>query len=43
MQEVPSVWCGENGARQDWLLVRPERLAHVPDAIGWRPIRERNQ
>jgi NADPH:quinone reductase len=24
---------GENGAWQDWLLVRPEHLAHVPDAI----------
>jgi NADPH2:quinone reductase len=23
----------ENGAWQDWLLVRPEHLAHVPDAI----------
>jgi len=23
----------ENGARQDWLLVRPEHLALVPDAI----------
>jgi NADPH2:quinone reductase len=24
----------ENGAWQDWLLVRPEHLAHVPDAIA---------
>src|SRR5580704_17565121 len=24
---------GENGAWQEWLLVRPEHLAHVPDAI----------
>jgi NADPH:quinone reductase len=24
---------GENGARQEWLLVRPEHLALVPDAI----------
>ncbi|HEY6733925.1 MAG TPA: zinc-binding alcohol dehydrogenase family protein, partial [Roseiarcus sp.] len=24
---------GEKGAWQDWLLVRPEHLAHVPDAI----------
>jgi NADPH2:quinone reductase len=24
---------GENGAWQDWLLMRPEHLAHVPDAI----------
>jgi NADPH2:quinone reductase len=24
---------GESGAWQDWLLVRPEHLAHVPDAI----------
>ena len=23
----------ENGARQDWLLARPEHLPHVPDAI----------
>ena len=23
----------ENGARQDWLLVRPEHLAHAPDPI----------
>jgi NADPH:quinone reductase len=34
---------GENGAWQDWLLVRPEHLALAPDAIDWRPIRERNQ
>jgi NADPH:quinone reductase len=34
---------GENGTWQDWLLVRSEHLAHVPDAIDWRPIRERNQ
>ncbi len=34
---------GENDAWQDWLLVRPERLALAPDAIDWRPIRERNQ
>src|SRR6201997_2584780 len=25
---------GENGAWQEWLLVRPEHLALVPDAIG---------
>src|SRR5713101_4397240 len=24
---------GENGPWQEWLLVRPEHLAHVPDAI----------
>jgi NADPH:quinone reductase-like Zn-dependent oxidoreductase len=34
---------GENGAWQDWLLVRPEHFALAPDAIDWRPIRERNQ
>jgi hypothetical protein len=34
---------GENGAWQDWLLMRPEHLALAPDAIDWRPIRERNQ
>ena len=34
---------GENGAWQDWLLVTPEHLALVPDAIDWRPIRERTQ
>jgi NADPH2:quinone reductase len=33
----------ENGAWQDWLLVRPEHLALAPDPIDWRPIRERNQ
>jgi NADPH:quinone reductase len=34
---------GENGAWQEWLPVRPEHLALAPDAIDWRPIRERNQ
>ena len=34
---------GENGAWQDWLLMRPEHLALAPDAIDWHPIRERNQ
>jgi NADPH2:quinone reductase len=34
---------GENGAWHDWLLVRPEHLALAPDAIDWRPIRERKQ
>jgi len=34
---------GENGAWQDWLLVRPEHLALAPDAIDWRPLGERNQ
>ena len=34
---------GENGAWQDWLLVRPEHLALAPNAIDWRPLRERNQ
>ena len=33
----------ENGAWQDWLLMRPEHLALAPDAIDWHPIRERNR
>jgi hypothetical protein len=27
----------------DDFLVRPEHLALAPDAIDWRPIKERNQ
>jgi NADPH:quinone reductase len=34
---------GENGASQDWLLLRPKHLVLAPDAIDRRPIRERNQ
>jgi NADPH:quinone reductase len=34
---------GENGTWQDRLLVKQEHLTLVPDAIDWRPIRERNQ